>query len=118
MPSRRSLAILVALAAIVALTLAMCAAPVGAQAPIHAARYGDGLRVAWAGTGPACVFRARDGQPLVCSTSPWRQAWQDAGLLVRAGETVEVRRLDGSVLGRGVVRWVNYLPSAQKGPRR
>jgi hypothetical protein len=31
---------------------------------------------------------------------------------------VEVRRLVGTVLGRGVVQWVNYLPSAQKGPRR
>jgi hypothetical protein len=116
--TRRTLAVLVALAVVVALTLTMCAVPVGAQAPVRAALHADGLRVTWAGTGPACVFRARDGQPLVCSTSPWRQAWQDAGLLVRAGETVEVRRLDGTVLGRGVVQWVNYLPSAQKGPRR
>jgi hypothetical protein len=116
--TRRTLAVLVALAVVVALTLTMCAVPVGAQAPVSAARYGDGLRVAWAGTGPACVFRARDGQPLVCSTSPWRQAWQDAGLLVRAGEVVEVRRLDGTVLGRGVVRWVVYVPSTQRSPRR
>jgi hypothetical protein len=111
--------LLVLLAAGVAyVVLILWIAQAGAQAPVRAARYGDGLRVTWPGTGPACVFRARDGQPLVCSTSPWRQAWQDAGLLVRAGEVVEVRRLDGSVLGRGVVRWVNYLPSAQKGPRR
>lgn len=105
-------ALLAAAAALTLATAAASASPV--PPPVTAAIHGDGLRVNWPGPGRACIFRARDGQPLICTSSPWRQVSRDVGLLVAVGEIVEVRRFDGGVIGRATVRAVAYLPAVRR----
>jgi hypothetical protein len=131
--TRRSLAILVALAALVALALTMCAVPVGAQTrlAVRAVWAGDGARVTWpAVRGAAVVSIGRPGgrQPLGRPSSPAATVWSqgrtslDAGLVLRPGDAVEVRvwGARGELLATGAarLRWVVYVPSTQKSPHR
>ena len=76
---------------------------------------GHVLTVTWEGAGRACVTRGSHGYPLGCGVSPLTLLPLDSGLLVEAGERVEVR--DGErVIGAAVVPWVVLLPSIANAP--
>lgn len=130
--------------AVLLLLIVALAAPVAAQAPkppsgppstpvpepsksLPVAAYvgGDGLRVTWppvAGTVRACVLRPgpRGGaQLLYCAPGPPIAFLpQDAGRIVRPGETLELRLYSAQfeVITQAwfTVMWAVYLPSIQK----
>jgi hypothetical protein len=129
MIARRSLAILLALAVVILATLAMCAAPVGAQTrlAVRAVWAGNGARVTWpAVRGAAVVSIGRPGgrQPLGRPSSPAATSWSqgrtslDAGLVLRPGDAVEVRvwNARGELLAVGTarLRWVVYVPGVKR----
>jgi len=82
---------------------------------VTAQLHGRVLTVAWEGAGRACVTRGTHGYPLGCGDSPLTLLPLDSGLLVQAGERVEVR--DGDrVIGAATVPWVVLMPSIANAP--
>ena len=85
------------------------------QPRVEASLRGRVLTVTWEGGARACVTRGTHGYPLGCGDSPLTLLPLDSGLLVQAGERVEVR--DGErVIGAAVVPWVVLLPLAGVAP--